>query len=279
MSSPAPTAPTPDPEYQKSEVMKAIRSQMEQSKKFVEDLRVFLRVPLSEFKTFQNPKLDLLRRVGQKMEADEDFGARLREFLEFCRYSADKTSEKVEVCQAATSGKVQAVLEKSGTKERPVEQPLKKVSEKTPAVPVDPEFMKKKSWIDDLLNCGYPLSGTGYYQIESALKLSLKSKPGFLGRLFGKKPSLEKMTDQPIPPHKIMEHLYLSVKNKKRSPLTLGRIQTAAQKLGIPCGQRTSSSDEIPLNPGFVLTDDGYCLVIDQEKCTILVDPIRPEIA
>jgi|GEM_PF-4858740 len=278
MIPPVPTAPTPDPEYKKGETLTEVRTQMERNKKFLEDLRIFLRVPLTEFKTFQNPKLDLINRIRKKIETEEGFDGRLREFLEFCQYSADRTSEKIAASKTATSEKVQAVLEKTETKQQTAAQPIKKGPEKKKSLSPDPEQIKKKSWINDLLNCGYPLSGSGYYQIEAALKASLRSKPGFFGKFFGKKLVLEQMTDQPIQPHQVMEHLYRSLKNKKRSPLSLGRIQAAAEKLGIPFKRRTPEHHEIPLNPGFVLTEDGYCLVVDQDTCSIQFDPVQPEV-
>jgi hypothetical protein len=237
---------TPDPEYLQQEctrLLQEVKSRL-RSRKFQDDLRVFLRILERDFSNFLNPQSELLTRVKLKLNGEKGFVENLQNFLD--RERNENVSQELEETRKETRKETVKTLQA---------KPQIKVEKKAAPSPA-PELLRERELVNRLLDEGYPFSGSGYYQIETSLKNALKPKSR-------------------IQPHQIIEHLYKNLKNKKRSRQYKESIESSAKKLGIIFERLTSENHQDPLNPTFVLTADGYCLLIDPDTCRIQFDPVR----
>jgi hypothetical protein len=266
---------TPDPEYLQQEctrLLQEVKSRL-RSRKFQDDLRVFLRILERDFSNFLNPQIELLTRVKLKLNGENGFIENLQNFLD--RERNENVSQELEQTKSATRDNAQKVLQKKP----PLKSHQTKTVEKVKPTP-DPELIKKMSVLDDYLNYGYSFSGTGFYQLQKTVKESLNNKPqgGFFGKLFGKEPQPKQGKDLRILPRQIMEHLVRTQSRPKRSPMTWEHLKKSAEKYGIQWEELKSHNYQESPEPAFLLTEDGYCLAIHRDRCLIQFDPIPLDI-
>jgi len=226
---------------------------------FVKDLGDFLRMPFDpKYTSRDNLKVYIAEAV--KRAGDPAFIAQLGEFLKWYdgvedildRGADDAHFEKKEV-----QSKVAKVIR----------------NEAPPA-----NEQQRANFLGRMIQDGYTLGGSVYYGVTKTI---LKARPkgttrGILGWLSGapKKP-LDLSQEKPkcVRPREVIRHLHGSQK-KKSMKRKLTDIRMEAQKVGVVFVVfDIEGEQDYPTESTYVVTDDGYCLVIDRGKGTIQCDP------
>jgi len=250
---------------ERNHLLQELRKRMEAAS-FERDLRIFLKIPEKTYRSFLNGKFEMMNLVMIKEEKEHGFREELKKFLKFQDDTEKLGEEELAASRKRTSQRVREALEKKGH-HNPGE------SEKRERLQPDPELMKKKNLIDDLLTHGHDLSCNGYFQILVSIKEFRKTRRGgFLG--FLKK---EKKNEGPIKPHEVIEHLWKSSCKKKRSSLPLEKIREKLTRVGIQCEPFDPKTPEA-FEVGFLLTSDGYGIMIDLRTFIVSYDPVKPSL-
>jgi len=257
---------TPNPEYapdQNGRLIAEIRQRLNKDEKFKEDLRNFLGMPAEQFQAFPNPSIDIINIVLKKLCEEDGFQSSLKQFLSFCKETEHYTREPVQVTRDHVSRTIDGKKKNLESKDLPL------------------EILKKRTeFADWCIKNGYPLSGSQYFQICSTIREVLtKPKRGILSFFKTSQPVPREIKDIPITPRHVLQHMKRSLPDLKKSPLPFHEVRSKAEKAKITCEPYGFNSEHPldPLEPVFVLTSDGYCLllVLDEQPYKMFYDPER----
>lgn len=238
-----------EPPLTQAQVVMRLRWKILDEEGFHLELKGFLQMSDETYQQLGDVKQGLLMAAINRMHENPGFTKEVEDFIRFIDRAEELKTRKN--LHESTSARVAKALESK---------------KKEPSIEDKREFLK------GLLDTGYTQHATEYNRKAKIIREE-QSKSGFFSRLMGsrKTPSARKTdSTEEISPQQMIQHLHKNAGSKKKtSVLSFPLLQSRAAKNGIPCGPFSSSPIRDTEERGYLVTDDGYYLLIDLNNAVI----------